>query len=127
MATNSEFRNVEENYTDNSIQLRRVLSSGIIGLANDIPYNPSESNRSLAAPDYLSFPTTGVSNGLDSKIKGIEDFVAYNPYIHHAPLGALASAGITNVDGGITTINVMNNLVLASIRFELYSRQYRGS
>lgn len=127
MVTNSELRNVEENYADDSPQLTRVLSSGIIGLTNNTVYRGLESNRNSVAPDYLRFSTTGISNGLDSKINGIEDFNAYNPYIHHTPIGALASAGITNVEGGgPTTIDVMQNLVLASVRFEIYSRQYRG-
>lgn len=132
-ATNSERSNIEENYPDDSPQLRRVLSSGIIGSTNNTPYNGSESSRSPVAPDYLSFATTGLSNGLDSKIRGIEDFNAYNPYIHHTAVGSSSSVsstlqgvGINNVGGGITTVNVMQNLVLASIRFEIYSRQYRG-
>jgi len=130
MVTNSELRNVEENYADDSPQLRRVLSSGVIGTINNNPYNGSESSRNPVAPDYLRFTTRGLSNGLDSKIAGIEDFTAYNPYIHHTTVGAISSAlagvGINNVDGGAVTFNVMDNLVLASNRFEIYSRQYRG-
>lgn len=132
MPTNSELRNIEENYAEDSPQLRRILSSGIIGLAdNNNPYVPLEANRNPVAPDYLRFATTGLSNGLDSKIAGIEDFVAYNPYIHYAPVGSISSAlggaGINNVNGGgLTKVEVMYNLVFASRRFQMYSRQYRG-
>lgn len=137
MATISENRNTEETLPDESPALRRVLSSGIIGLTNGITYNPSEANKSPLAPNYLSFPTTGVSNGLASKINGINDFTAYNPYIHHMIVGDLGAgsiettlngAGINNFSSSSagTQINIMNNIVLASNRFELYSRQFRG-
>lgn len=133
MVTNSELRNIEENYTDDSPQLRRVLSSGIIGLVNNTPYAGSDSSRNPVAPDYLRFAATGLSNALDSKIAGIEDFVEYNPYIHNTPVrgtdsisSALSNAGINNLSDSLTVINIMQNLVLASARFEIYNRQYRG-
>lgn len=140
MATTSEAKNVEENYPDNSIQLRRPLSSGIIGLTNGLTYTPLETNRSSLVPNQLTFATTGVSNGLSSKINGINDFLAYNSYIHHQTVGgagagtggiarALGGAGINNFSAapgnGGTRINVMTTLVAASQRFEIYSRQFR--
>ena len=134
MVTVSEQNNPEENYDDNSVQLRRPLSSGIIGLTNGLTYTPSEANRSPVAPNQLTFDTIGMSNGLASQINGITDFVAYNPYIHHHTVGnasagiseVLNNAGIGNFDSSTSTqINVMSNLVIASQRFEIYSRQFR--
>jgi hypothetical protein len=134
MVTASEQNNPEENYLDNSVQLRRPLSSGIIGLTNGLTYTPLEANRSPVAPNQLTFDTIGMSNGLASKINGINDFVAYNSYIHYAPLGGgaesiagtLSRAGINNFSaGGGTRIDVMGTLVVASKRFEIYSRQFR--
>jgi hypothetical protein len=135
MATRSEEANIEENYLDNSAELRRPLSSGIIGLTNGLTYTASEANRSPVAPNQLTFDTIGMSNGLASKINGINDFVAYNSYIHYASLGggaesiagALGGAGINNFSapGGGTRIDVMGTLVVASKRFEIYSRQFR--
>ena len=139
MATVSEQKNPEENYLDNSIELRRPLSSGIIGLTNGLTYTASEANRSPVAPNQLTFETIGMSNGLASKINGINDFLAYNSYIHHQTVGggggaegiagALGGVGINNFsaapgDGG-TRIDVMGTLVVASKRFEIYSRQFR--
>lgn len=139
MVTTSEAANPEENYADESAQLRRPLSSGIIGLTDGLTYVPSEANRSSLAPNQLIFETIGVSNGLSSKINGINDFMAYNSYIHHATVGgvvgaegiagALGGAGINNFSaapgGGGTRIDVMYTLVVASKRFEIYSRQFR--
>jgi hypothetical protein len=134
MVTTSEAANLEETYLDNSVQLRRPLSSGIIGLTNGLTYTPSEANRSPVAPDQLTFAATGLSNGRSSQISGINDFVAYNPYIHHHTVSnasagiseALNNAGIGNFDSSTSTqINVMNTLVIASQRFEIYSRQFR--
>ena len=136
MATVSEQKNPEENYLDNSIELRRPLSSGIIGLTNGLTYTPLEANRSPVAPNQLTFETIGMSNGLASKINGINDFLAYNSYIHHKTVGgggveniagALGGAGINNFSapGGGTRIDVMGTLVVASKRFEIYSRQFR--
>jgi hypothetical protein len=138
MVTTSEQANVEETYDDSSIQLMRPMSSGIIGLTNGLTYSPLESNRSSVAPNYLNFPTVGISNGYLSAISGITDFTAYNSYIHHITVsnngagniaGALGGAGISNfsapADGQGTRINVMRSIVLASNRFEIYSRQFR--
>lgn len=131
MVTASEQKNVEETYADNSTQLMRPMSSGIIGLTNGLVYAPSESNTSPVAPNYLNFPTVGISNGYLSAISGITDFTAYNSYIHHLTVGGgagLGGAGISNFSpsaGGGTRVNVMDNIVLASNRFEIYSRQFR--
>jgi hypothetical protein len=135
MVTISEQKNVEETYADDSIQLRRPMSSGIIGLTNGLTYTPSESNTSSVTPNYLNFPSAGISNGYLSAINGITDFTAYNSYIHHVTVGgagnvdgALRGAGISNFSGssgGGTRINVMSNIVLASNRFEIYGRQFR--
>jgi hypothetical protein len=134
MVTVSEQKNPEEDYADDSLQLRRPLSSGIIGLTDGLTYTSSEANRSPVAPNQLTFDTIGMSNGLSSKINGITDFVAYNPYIHHHTVGnasagiseALNNAGIGNFNSSTSTqINVMNTLVVASKRFEIYSRQFR--
>ena len=136
MATVSEQKNPEENYADESAQLRRPLSSGIIGLTNGLTYTPLEANRSPVAPNQLTFETIGMSNGLASKINGINDFLAYNSYIHHQTVGGggaeniagtLSRAGINNFSapGGGTRIDVMGTLVVASKRFEIYSRQFR--
>ena len=129
--TVSESRNAEETYADNSVQLRREMSSGIIGLTNGIVYIPLESNINPVAPSGLIFPTIGVSSGYLSATSGITDFTAYNPYIHHVSVGAgvggaLNNAGISNVGSSLTTVNVMNSIVLSSIRFEIYSRKFRG-
>jgi hypothetical protein len=138
MVTISEQKNVEETYADDSIQLRRLMSSGIIGLTNGLTYTPSESNTSSVTPNYLNFPTAGISNGNSSAFYGITNFTAYNPYIHHITVGgdggagniagALGGAGISNFSpsaGDVTRVNVMDNIVLASNRFEIYSRQFR--
>jgi hypothetical protein len=138
MVTTSEQANIEETYADNSIQLMRPMSSGIIGLTNGLTYSPLESNRSSIAPNYLNFPSAGISNGYLSAISGITDFTAYNSYIHHITVsnngagniaGALGNAGISNfsapADGQGTRINVMRSIVLASNRFEIYGRQFR--
>lgn len=140
MVTASESNNVEETYADSSTELMRPMSSGIIGLTNGLTYSPLESNRSSVAPNYLNFPSAGISNGYLSAISGITDFTAYNSYIHHVTVGgvgggagdiagALGGAGISNfsapADGQGTRINVMRSIVLASNRFEIYSRQFR--
>jgi len=137
MVTASESNNVEETYADSSTELMRPISSGIIGLTNGLTYSPLESNKSSVAPNYLNFPSTGISNGYLSAISGITDFTAYNSYIHHITVGnngadniagALGNAGISNFSapaGAGTQINVMRNIVLASNRFEIYSRQFR--
>jgi hypothetical protein len=105
--TSSEKKNLSEFVSNISTE----LTSGIIGLTNGLSYNPSELNTNVIAPTRLTFNALGVSNGLQSALDGITDFTAYNPYIHHQ----------NNV-----TVNVMQNLVVASNRFEIYSRQYRG-
>lgn len=136
MATTSERANTEEYLPINHPAISGVLSSGIIGLTNGLTYNPSESNRSPLTPDYLSFAAEGLSNGLSAGISGIYDFTTYNPYIHHVAvsdtgLGAIGSAlnnaGIGNFSSSSsTTVNVMANIVFASNRYEIYSRQFRG-
>jgi hypothetical protein len=138
MVTASESNNVEETYADSSTELMRPMSSGIIGLTNGLTYSPLESNRSSVAPNYLNFPSAGISNGYLSAISGITDFTAYNSYIHHLTVGGgggagniartLGAAGINNVSapaGGGTRVDVMSNIVLASNRFEIYGRQFR--
>ena len=111
--TKSEAQGVvpSEYLADTDTALRTQLTSGVIGLTNGLTYNPNSSNRSPVAPNGLVFNTVGVSNGLSSRFNGITDFTAYNPYIHYY---------------NTTKINIMPNLVLASARFEIYSRQYRG-
>lgn len=132
-STNSENNNPSEFLAENNVGLRRILTSGIIGLTNGMAYNPSESNRSPLAPTGLQFATTGVSNGYLMGVSGITDFVAYNPYIHHyavsaggAISSALNNAGVRNVGSSITTVNVMPNLVMATQRFQIYTRRFRG-
>jgi hypothetical protein len=90
-------------------------------------------NNGLLRQQGLDFvETTYLSNGRSSLQNSITDFLAYNPYIHHQNLtgstgGLLADIGsLGNVAPQATTINVMQNIVLASNRFELYNRTYRN-
>jgi len=110
--TSSESLNTEETLADNNVALRRPMSSGIIGLTKDITYTPNAANVSPLAPNNLVFATTGISNGYQSSLdtSGITNFTAYNDYIHNE---------------GFRRKNVMGTLVLASQRFEVYSRQFR--
>jgi hypothetical protein len=130
--TDSESKNIEETYADNSVQLRRPMSSGIIGVTDGLIYLPSEFNSSSVAPTGLIFSTTGVSSGLFSSIRasGITNFTAYNPYIHYSPLGGLNSTMLEAANNaGVSStirINVMETLVFASQRYEIYSRKFRG-
>ena len=127
MSTISENNNLEEKLPNDDRAISPLLSSGIITNSNNIPdsviisqvYRPSNTNTSPLSPVGLAFTeNSDLSNGLSSRLtaasSGITDFIAYNPYIHY------------DSTGGVKTINIMNNIVLASQRFEIYSREYRN-
>jgi hypothetical protein len=140
MPTNSEdiINNPSENLPDNDRRISPQLTSDLRGVTYGLTYDRNSITRpaSPLAPTGLIFSTTGVSNGYASRVDGITDFNAYNDYIHYSSVGdigggaigsALGSAGITNVSTGASgpRFNVYNSLKKATIRFEMYSREYR--
>lgn len=137
MSTNTENLNLEETLPNNNRAISPLLSSGIITNSNGIAdtatisqvYAPNNNNTSLVAQNGLVFNgNSDLSNGLSSLLtaaaSGITDFTAYNAYIHYDSLGG--GGGFLSSSAPARKINIMNNIVLASQRFEIYSRQYRN-
>lgn len=105
--------NPSENFADNDRRISPPITSQIRGSTFGIDYNPVEPPISIFAPNGLIFTTDGLSNGYYVGVNGITDFTAYNDYIHY------------DTSFAVTRGNVYSNLVRASFRFEIYSRQYR--
>lgn len=120
MPTDAENNNNPSEFLQSSArEISKPITNNVFGLTYGLTYSPNASNRSALSPTNLVFDQgTGISNGYVSRVNGITDFTAYNPYIHHAPIGSTGP-------GQMTSINVMGALVLANFRFEIYSRQYR--
>ena len=120
MPTNSEdvTNNPSENLSDNDSRISPQLTSDLKGVTYGLTYDRNSNTRpaSSLAPTGLTFATTGVSNGYASRVNGITDFNAYNNYIHY-------KSTVPNMAG--PQFNVYNALKKATLRFEIYSREYR--
>lgn len=124
MPTSSENQNnnPSEFLPDNDPKISKPLTNPVRGVTYGLTYTPNEANRSVLSPTNLEFdqttPIRTLSNGYQSRVDGITDFTVYNDYIHYA------SPAISAL-GGPRRLNVYGQLVKATFRFEIYSRQYR--
>jgi hypothetical protein len=128
MPTNSEdiINNPSENLPDNNRFLSPQLTSDLRGVTYGLTYDKNNNIRepsSLAPtglifnpiPTYQSSDGSGISNGYASRVSGITDFKAYNNYVHYK----------STTTGPGPQFNVYNALKKATLRFEIYSREYR--
>lgn len=117
MPSSSENVNINpsENLATGSAGISPPITNNISGLTYGITYSPNSNNTASFSPHGLVFGQQGVSNAYASRVNGITDFKNYNDYIHYTPVN-----GTTGY-----RINVFNTLKKASLRFEIYSRNYR--
>jgi hypothetical protein len=125
-----------ENQLNEPFDVSHILLGAVDGTDTTTTPQPKATfvGRSIVAPNGLNFSeNTDLSNGNYSRqvnnYYGINDFSLFNPYIHYSSNSA--SAGNAMSDFGVAgesnalKINVWSFLQEASVRFEIYSRQYR--